>query len=111
MKILLILGLIVLSSCSVGRHIRTQDSAEKFTPTEPNHIQLHASEQIDKQYKILGLVSGAADSGEDPEQAIKILKSEAAKLGANAVYELRIQSIMGIWQAGVQATGIAVKTN
>ena len=83
--ILLMLGiLIVLSGCATGSALVT---GTKRTPLDPTQVKIYLEKPLN--YEVIGIVNASSDSGWTEQgsldYAVKELKNQAAKLGANGV--------------------------
>jgi hypothetical protein len=106
MKFLLLL---FIFACSNVHVLKTQDHKRTYNPTNPKDIDIIGSIKAKKAYRSIGLISVSHDSDSNIEVVSEMLKEEAAKLGADAVVDVRYQTIMGYWSGGVNASGVAVK--
>ncbi|MFL5812255.1 MAG: heavy metal-binding domain-containing protein [Bdellovibrionia bacterium] len=103
------LGILLLSSCSTGGHLRTADSSRSPAKTSPSEIKIYSTSNIGRPYETIGAVVANADGGNDSSQAIKELRNQASLIGADAVVGLRLEVNEGFWEASVRATGLAVR--
>ena len=108
-KYLFVLICCLLVSCANVAHIRTSDNTAVYTESNVSNIEIYSTSNIGKQYTIIGEVMASADAGENSETPVKYLKKEAAKLGADAIINLRLSFCLGYWLTGIMATGTAVK--
>lgn len=97
------------TSCYSVAHLPTNDSTERFEKTEYSEIKVYSVSDIDKEYIIIGQVVANADAGTDGNVPVNYLKKEAAKLGADAIINLRLEVDYGYWMNAIKATGTAVK--
>lgn len=107
----LLFAVVLFASCSTVAHLQTDDSQENYSATNPEQIELYSTDKVDKSYVVLGEVIASADAGRDSSIPVKYLKKEAAKLGADAIIELRLEIGYGYWTNAIKATGKAVKFN
>jgi hypothetical protein len=81
---LLMFVLVVLSGCATGSALVT---GTKRTPLEPNQVTIYLEKPLN--YEVIGIVNASSDSGWTEQgsldYAVKELKNQAAKLGANGV--------------------------
>jgi len=81
--IVLISG-IIIAGCATGSSIIT---GEKRPPVDPSTVKLYLENPA--RYEVIGIVTASSDSGWTEQQsqnyAVKELKKQAAKLGANGV--------------------------
>lgn len=90
---------VFLTGCTTT--IRTDNTAQKYETTESKKIEVYSNDKIGREYEILGEVSNSSWAG-DPQFKIKPisdknadatvnqLKKAAAKLGADAIINLRL---------------------
>ena len=101
-----------LFSCSSVANLRTADNPDlTISRTNSADVKVYSTAMIGKDFKIIGQVVASADAGTDSEKAVNHLKEEAAKLGADAIINLRLEIDSGYWQNAIKATGVAVKYN
>ena len=101
--VLLIASLNIFSSCNYSTFYVTSES-RTYGATNGNSIQIYASDG-GKKYETIGIVT--VDAITD-EAATKLIKSTAAKLGADAVIRVK----MCKWSsanARVGLSGVAIK--
>jgi hypothetical protein len=98
-----------LASCYTVSSLRTDDITTKYPPTRPEKIEVYSTSKINKNYEIIGPLAVSADSGLSSERPVKFLKKEAAKLGADAIINLKLDFGIGFWSTSIAAKGIAVK--
>jgi hypothetical protein len=96
-------------SCSNVANMRTSDNTSVYTETNANQIEVYSTSKIGKQYEIIGEVMANADAGENSEKPVKLLKTQASLLGADAIINLRLSFSYGYWSTGIIAVGTAVK--
>lgn len=102
---------VLLTSCSTVAHLQTDDLNQTFAATDPGKVEIYSTDKVDKQYAIIGEVVASADAGADASIPVKYLKKEAAKLGADAIINLKLEIEYGYWNNGIKASGLAVKFN
>jgi hypothetical protein len=103
---------LLLFSCSSVANLRTADNPElSISRTNPADVKVYSTADIGKDFMIIGQVVASADAGTNSEKAVNHLKEEAAKLGADAIINLRLEIDSGYWQNAIKATGVAVKYN
>ncbi len=99
-----------IAGCASSARLRTAD-----TPTltgaeiEPAQVKVYASHSIGREFVVVGPVVASADGGEDPTRAVGALREEAARLGAVAIVDLRLEIAYGFWSSAVRATGLGVR--
>lgn len=104
--------ILITSSCSTVSKIQTDDvKMTVYPPTKSELVEVYSTKVVAKTYKIIGQVVASADSGEDSEIAVNLLKEQASLLGADAILDLRLAISMGYWTNAIKATGTAVKYN
>ena len=108
--------ILLLSGCSTTAFFKTSDSFDINSPEQRNitksdtaRIEIYCLDQIDRQYKIIGKVIASADAGESADRPVRLLKEQAAELGADAIINFRLLFITGQWDTGIKASGTAVK--
>ena len=100
----------IMISCSSVANIRTADNEDMtFEKTNANDVKVYSVSDIGKEYIVIGQVVASADAGSNSEKTVSYLKKEAAKLGADAVVDLRLEIDQGYWQNAIKAYGTAVK--
>ena len=105
-----LLFVILLAGCSSVAYIQTDDAPDEITPiTNPDLIKVYSDEREELDYNVIGQVIADADAGSNAETAVKLLKKQAAKLGADAIINLRLEIDTGYWDSAVKATGTAIK--
>lgn len=108
-KIQLFMILAVLfTSCSVA-HLQTSDSVHMYPPTNFETIEVYSTEKANYDYVQIGQVVASVEAFDDGNSSVKWLKKEAAKLGADAIVNLRLEIGMGGLGNAITASGIAVK--
>ena len=107
--LLMITGVLV-ASCSVA-HLYTSESVIRYTPTDYEKIEIYVSETVEGEYTIVGEVIASAEDFNGSETSIKALKKEAAKLGANAVINLKMEIGHGYFGNSVISKGVAIRYN
>ena len=79
-----LIAVLMLSACASGSYILTE---EKRTPLTAAAIKLYTSPP--QEYEVIAMVNASSDSGwtqqGDMDYAVKELKNQAAKLGANGI--------------------------
>lgn len=111
--------ILFLSSCSTA--IRTDNTTQKYEPSESKRIEVYSTDKIGKEYEILGEVSSSAWAGEaqfrinpisdkNADASVNQLKKAAAKLGADAIINLRLSYEYGYKDfTDIMSNGTAVK--
>jgi len=105
-KLLLVLSFALLTSCVIKTHY-IQDDAQAFEKSSPSDIKVYTGADIGSDYDVIGSV--AVDAPGTGEAAVKELKEEAAKLGADAVINLQLTKLASFVQR-TGASGVAVKS-
>lgn len=107
-----IIPCLFLVGCSSVGNLRTSDNTEQFAEINPELVKVYAIKPKSlTKYITLGEVIASADAGTNAEVSVNLLKAEAAKLGADAIIDLRLEIGMGYWTNAIKATGTAIKTN
>lgn len=104
-----IFPLFMFTSCSTVAYLNTSDNPTNYPPTNANDIKIYSTSKIDKDYIVIGQVIADADAGQDADVSVNMLKNEAAKLGANAIVDLRLKIDDGYFSNAIKATGTAVR--
>jgi protein involved in sex pheromone biosynthesis len=107
-QLLLILGLLV-TGCSSVAHLQTDDVVKQIAESNPSTVEVFSVNKINKDYLVLGKVIVSADAGGDASTSVNQLKNEAAKLGADAIIDLRLAIGYGYFSNAITASGTAVK--
>ncbi len=109
-NLLFIAGLlsIFFSSCVSSAALKTNDHADNLPPGNPGLVEVFSTEKASKPYILLGEVIASADSA-TADVPVNLLKKRAAELGADAIVNLRLQYMQGVWTVGLNATATAVK--
>ena len=105
-KLFLILSFALFTSCVIKTHY-IQDDAQAFDKTNPSEIKIYTGDDIGSEYDVIGSV--AVDAPGTGEDSIKELRAEAAKLGADAVINLKLTKLSSFVQR-TGASGVAVKS-
>ena len=113
MKIIVrLLFIAVLSTgCSTVAQIQTDDLEHKYPATNSSQIEVYSMNKIEKEYSVIGQVIASADAGTDASVSINLLKKEAAKLGADAILNMRLEIGYGYWSSAIKSKGTAIKFN
>ncbi|WMN07560.1 heavy metal-binding domain-containing protein [Marivirga arenosa] len=109
-QLMLIVG-VLFTSCSTVAHLQTDDLKQNYSVTNPDQIEIYSTDKVDENYSVIGEVVSSVDAGRDASISVKYLKKEAAKLGADAIINLRLEIGQGYWTNAIKATGTAVKFN
>lgn len=95
--------------CSSVANLQTDDVPMSVEKTIPSAVKVYSTANIGSEYVVIGEVIADADAGENASAAVNKMKSEAAKLGADAVINLRLEIDTGYFQNAIKASGTAVK--
>ena len=110
MKALVLMTLLLaVSSCSNIGHLKTDDSRKNYAPTKAIAVKLFSKKDSLRKYEVLGIVVASTDSSPSSEWTIKLLKEEAAKIGADRIMNTQIQTAYGFWTPAIEASAVAVK--
>lgn len=105
---------IILTGCASGSVIVT---GEKRTPTDPSMVKLYLEAPPD--YEVIGIVNSSSDMGwteqGSQDYAVREIKYQAAKLGANGVIlestgEKRKTSLVGYDTGFLYPISVTAKT-
>lgn len=107
--LVVVLMIMLFAGCSTVANIRTDDTVMDLQPTTAKAIKVYSTAKIGVPYSIIGEVVADADAGEQAAVSVDKLKIEAAKLGADAIINLRLEVDAGYLQNAIKATGTAVK--
>lgn len=108
--ILLCMAITLCSACStVGRIATSEGQGSTFSPTSADNVEVYSTSKAKKEYTIIGQVLASADAGENANIPVDLLKEQAAKLGADAIVDLRLSISYGYWTSGITSVGTAVK--
>ncbi|KAA3617816.1 MAG: hypothetical protein D8M58_00285 [Calditrichaeota bacterium] len=100
----------MLVNCSSVAKFRTDDNPDlNLQQTSAKDIKVYSTSDIGREYVIIGQVVASADAGSNSEKSVVHLKKVAAKLGADAIIDLRLEISQGYWQNAIRAEGTAVK--
>jgi hypothetical protein len=105
------LVLIALALLATGCAISTyylQDGAKTYPPTDPNAVKIYAAETLNEKYDVIGSIAVHGGGG-DGDDAAKLLRERAAKLGATAVIKARLTKVSS-YENGTGLSGVAVRT-
>jgi len=98
---------LIATGCAISTHY-LQDGAKTFPPTDPNAVKIYAAETLGEKYDVIGSVAVHSGGG-DGDHAAKLLREEAAKLGATAVIKTRLTKASS-YDNGTGLSGVAVRT-
>ncbi len=109
----LLASTMLASGCSSVAVIKTNDGelSKDAQYVSSSAVKVYSVKDIGVSYTVLGNVVAGADAADNSYVPIKLLREEAAKLGADAVVGLRLEIQEGFWTSGIRASGIAVKLN
>ncbi len=105
--LLLVVAFILMSCSSVGK-LRTNDVSFKAQSRPYKEVKVFAQKDIGQAYDIVGVVVANSDAGENARTSVKDLRKQAAKLGADAIVDLRLSYSYGYWNIAIESTGLAV---
>ncbi|WP_020535302.1 hypothetical protein [Lewinella cohaerens] len=109
---LYLLGLLLLTSCQTHGVLSSPlIKGSTYPAVSPEKVAVYATPKAPKSYEIIAELVAMCDAGQDAEVPIRILREEAAKIGADAIVNLRLNFGMGFWITGLKATATAVKYN
>jgi uncharacterized protein YbjQ (UPF0145 family) len=101
-----------LVNCSSVAKLRTDDNPDLvLEETSAKDIKVYSTSKIGREFTIIGQVVASADAGSNSEKAVNHLRKVAARLGADAIVDLKLEIDQGYWQNAIKATGTAVKFN
>lgn len=109
---LCLLGLIFLTSCQTQSVLASPlVKGNTYPAVSPKKVAVYATVKAPRAYKVIAELVAMCDAGQDAEVPIRILREEAARIGADAIINLRLNFGMGFWITGLKATATAVKYN
>lgn len=108
-RLLMLVAGIMLISCSSVSVLRNPGVSSDDLERDPETIRVYSTADAGQEYIVLGSIVVASDAGENANRPMKILKEEAAFLGADAVVNLRLEFEYGNWDVAIKATATAVK--
>ena len=89
----LTIGLILTACLKVNG---TSSYCVEYTPKAENYpIEIFEEKDINRAYKVIGVVNAAVDINQIAMKAIDILKIKARKMGGDALIGLRKESVSG----------------
>lgn len=97
------------TSCWSAEFLKTDESTTTYPLTHPDSIEVYSTDSIGREYTVIGIVNASVDAGNDAEFAVRFLRKEAGKLGADAIINLRLEFGYGFWVTGLMTSGTAVK--
>jgi hypothetical protein len=106
-NLMLIALALIATGCAISTHY-LQDGAKTYPPTDPNTVKIYAAETLNEKYDVIGSVAVHTGGG-NGEEAAKLLRERAAKIGATAVLKTRLTKAMS-YDNGTGLSGIAVRT-
>ncbi len=99
---------VAASACSTVASYKTDDAKASVSATQADKVAVYSTSNIGREYKMIGSVTVAADAGKNAAKSVELLKKEAAKLGADAIIDLRLAVAAGYWTNSIKSTGTAV---
>lgn len=100
---------LILASRSSTEYLKTDDSTVSYPWTHPESIEVFSTDIISREYTIIGAVHASVDAGVHAETAVRDLRKEARKLGADAIINLRLEIGYGYWSNSIKSSGTAIK--
>lgn len=94
-----------ISGCSYSRAGKLVETTGR---SDPARIAVLAADDPGRAFFVLGVVSAQVD-GEDPQGLRDELQEAASELGADALVSVEIHWGEGSWNAGLRASGVAVR--
>lgn len=95
------------------RHTLTvpTEGEEVYSAVSPDQVAVYATANAPYDYTVIAELVTMADAGQDADVPVRILREEAANIGADAIVNLRLNFGSGFWLSGIKATATAVKYN
>lgn len=87
----------------------TDEIGKIYSQTNPDQIEIYSTDKVPKSYTVIGQVIASADAGNNAATTMVHLKKKAAKLGADAIIQLKLEVGVGYFSNAIQATGTAIK--
>lgn len=111
LKLLLssIITVFLLLGCSTVVSLKTDNTDKEYAPTDASVIKVFSTADAGRSYEILGEIVAMADVGESSTAIVHKIKVAAAKFGADAIINLRLDFGMGYWETGLKGSATAVK--
>lgn len=100
-----------LASCTSRGFVTLDENANQAALPDATKVAVYSTDDAGKPYTTLGAVIVSADAGSNAKPAVDKLKEEAAKLGADAIVNLKLRYSTGFWGLSLEASGMAVKLN
>ena len=101
--------LLIFSSCYSVSHLQSDELVKEYPETNPDKIDIYSTEKGVRSYSVVGAVVASADAGDRADIPVYYLKEQAAKMGADAIINLRLEYAVGYWSIAIRASGTAVK--
>ena len=98
-----------MASCTSRGYVKLDGSANQAALADATKVAVYSTEDAGKPYTAIGAVIVSADAANDAKPTVAKLKQEAAKLGADAIVNLKLRYSYGFWGLALEASGTAVK--
>lgn len=109
-KILILLALnVIFMGCVSVANFRTDDQVQAYPASSFESIEVYSTDYVGKDFIVIGKVVASVDSGNNASKSVNALKKEAAKLGADAIINLKLEADYGYFSSAIKSTGTAVK--
>ncbi len=109
---LCLLGLLLLTSCQTKSILAGPlVNSSTYPAVSPERVAVYATANAPRSYQVIAELATICDAGQDAEIPVRTLREEAARIGADAIVNLRLSFGLGLWAAGLKATATAVKYN
>ena len=110
-SILMVACLCILPMSCTSRGYMQLPGQEKLAATQASEVAIYVTDDTGSAYTTLGAVVVSSDAGNNATATVARLKTEAAKLGANAIVNMKLRYSHGFWGLSLEARGTAVKLN
>ena len=108
---LLVLILCTAASCSSTGYFHLTGDTSQYAKVKPSEVAVYVTEEAGSTYTPLGSVIVSADAINDANATVNLLRTEAARLGADAIVNMKLKIAYGVWGRSLEASGMAVKLN
>jgi hypothetical protein len=109
---LCLFGLLFLTSCQTKSILSgSLVNSSTYQSVSPESVAVYATVNAPRSYQVIAELAIMCDAGQDAEIPVRTLREEAARIGADAIVNLRLSFGMGFWMTGLKATATAVKYN
>jgi len=107
---LVLAGCLALSCTSRG-YLNLSEETRNTTITKAPEVAIYVTDEAGSPYDTIGAVIVSSDAANDATATVAKLKTEAARLGADAIVNMKLRYSYGFWGLALEASGTAVKLN